>query len=155
MNNPTPDPIFSYQFTVSPDALDENGHVNNVRYVQWMQEAAVRHYGSIGGIPLTQAIGATWVVRSHNIEYLRPAFAGDRLEVRTWVVNIRRVRSLRRYRFIRLTDGKLLVKGETDWVFVNAKTGVPLAVPEEIIQIFSLLAEENEKKTGGNIDTSV
>jgi acyl-CoA thioester hydrolase len=71
------------------------------------------------------------------------------------VVNIRRVRSLRRYRFIRLTDGKLLVKGETDWVFVNAKTGVPLAVPEEIIQIFSLLAEENEKKTGGNIDTSV
>ena len=75
--------------------------------------------------------------------------------MRTWVVNIRRVRSLRRYRFIRLTDGKLLVKGETDWVFVNAKTGVPLAVPEEIIQIFSLLAEENEKKTGGNIDTSV
>ncbi len=137
-------PIYSYEFTVLEVALDENGHVNNVQYVQWMQEAAVRHYESIGGIPLTQALGATWVVRSHSIEYMRPAFAGDRIEVRTWVVNIRRVRSLRRYRFIRMTDGKLLVKGETDWVFVDAKTGSPRLVPEEIINIFSLMPEGNE-----------
>jgi acyl-CoA thioester hydrolase len=135
------DPVYSFEFTVPSDALDENGHVNNVRYVQWMQEAAVRHYESLGGIPLTQAIGATWVVRSHNIEYLRPAFAGDRLEVRTWVVDIRRVRSLRRYRFLRVSDGKLLVKGETDWVFVDAKTGAPMVVPEQIIQIFPLLPD--------------
>jgi acyl-CoA thioester hydrolase len=142
MNNSAPNPIYSYEFTVPADALDENGHVNNVRFVQWMQEAAVRHYASIGGIPLTQAIGATWVVRSHNIEYLRPAFAGDHIEVRTWVVNIRRVRSLRRYRFILVVDGKLLVKGETDWVFVDAKIGVPRLVPEEIIKIFPLLPED-------------
>jgi len=135
-------PIYSYDFIVPQDALDDNGHVNNVRFVQWMQEAAVRHYESIGGIPLTQAIGATWVVRSHIIEYLRPAFAGDRIQVRTWVVNIRRVRSLRRYRFFRLSDGKLLVKGETDWVFVDAKTGTPMAVPAEIIKIFPLLPDD-------------
>jgi len=135
-------PIYSYEFVVPQDALDDNGHVNNVRFVHWMQEATVRHYESIGGIPLTQAIGATWVVRSHSIEYLRPAFAGDRIEVRTWVVNIRRVRSLRRYRFIRVADGKLLVKGETDWVFVDAKTGTPMAVPPEIIKIFQLLPDD-------------
>jgi len=137
-------PIFSYEFTVPEETLDENGHVNNVRYVQWMQEAAVRHYESIGGIPLTQALGATWVVRSHKIEYLRPAFAGDRIELRTWVVDIRRVRSLRRYHFIRLADGKLLVKGETDWVFVDARTGVPRLIPEEIMKIFPLMPEERE-----------
>ena len=139
------DPVYHYEFTVTQSALDENGHVNNVQFVQWMQEAAVRHYGAIGGIPLTQALGATWVVRSHNIDSLRPAFAGERIEVRTWVVNIHRVRSLRRYRFLRVPDGKLLVKGETDWVFVDAKTGVPRAVPEEIIQIFPLLPDEHEQ----------
>jgi len=140
-DSPT-NPIYSYEFSVPEEALDENGHVNNVRYVQWMQEAAVRHYEAIGGIPPTLALGATWVVRSHNIEYLRPAFAGDRIEVRTWVVNIRRVRSLRRYRFSRVSDGKLLVKGETDWVFVDAKSGAPVAVPEEIIWLFTLVPEE-------------
>lgn len=136
------DPIYSYEFIVPRDALDENGHVNNVRFVQWMQEAAVRHYESIGGLLMMQAISATWVVRSHNIEYLRPAFAGDRIEIRTWVVNIHRVRSLRRYRFIRVADGKLLVKGETDWVFVDARTGSPMAVPAEIVKIFPLLPDD-------------
>ena len=142
MANGSASPIYSYEFTIPLEALDENGHVNNVQYVQWMQDAAVRHYESIGGIPLTLALGATWVVRSHNIEYLRPAFAGDRIEVRTWVANIHRVRSLRRYRFIRLADNKLLVKGETDWVFVDAKTGNPLTIPDEIINIFPPMSEE-------------
>jgi acyl-CoA thioester hydrolase len=142
MTDSPADPIYRYEFIVPESALDENGHVNNVQYVQWMQDAAVRHYESIGGVTPTQALGASWVVRSHNIEYLRPAFSGDRIEVQTWVVDIRRVRSLRRYRFLRLSDGKLLVKGETDWVFVDAKTGVPRPIPEEISRIFTLLPDE-------------
>ena len=145
MENSKTNPVYSYEFTIPESALDENGHVNNVNYVQWMQDAAVRHYGFLGGIELTQALGATWVVRSHTIEYLRPAFAGEQIEVRTWVVDLRRVRSLRRYRFTRISDGKLLVKGETDWVFVDAKTGSPRLVPELIIQLFPLLPEENDE----------
>ncbi|HTX93040.1 MAG TPA: acyl-CoA thioesterase [Anaerolineales bacterium] len=144
MENTKDNPVYAYEFTIPESALDGNGHVNNVNYVQWMQEAAVQHYGFLGGIELTQALGATWVVRSHKIEYLRPAFAGEQVEVRTWVVDVRRVRSLRRYRFTRVSDGKLLVKGETDWVFVDAHTGAPRAVPEEILRIFPLLPEDGE-----------
>jgi acyl-CoA thioester hydrolase len=139
------DPVYRYQFNVPPEALDANGHVNNVQYVQWMQDVAVRHFESIGGIPAIQAVGATWVVRSHNIEYLGPAFAGERIEVRTWVANIRRVRSLRRYEFARVRDGQLLVKGETEWVFVEAKTGRPLAIPDEVAQVFPLLPDDLQR----------
>jgi acyl-CoA thioester hydrolase len=133
--------IYTYTFAVPPEAIDGNGHVNNVYYVQWMQEAAVRHYAALGGVPPMQVVGATWVVRSHQIEYLAPAFAGDEIEVRTWVVNLRRVRSLRRYEFLRRTDGRLLAKGETDWVFVEASTGRELAIPETVSRLFSLLPE--------------
>ncbi len=142
MSQPSQDPIFRYEFTVPEDALDENGHVNNVQFVQWMQDAAVRHYEAAGGIPPTLALGATWVIRAHTIEYLRPAFAGERIEVRTWVANIRRARSLRRYRFIRVADGKLLVKGETDWVFVDAKSGSPRLIPEEVARVLPLMGDE-------------
>jgi len=133
--------IYTRSFTIPTDSIDGNGHVNNVVYVQWMQDIAVEHYSSLGGIE-TQGMEATWVVREHKIEYLLPAFAREEIEVRTWVENIRRVRSLRKYEFIRKSDNKLLVKGETDWVFVDVKTGNPRAVPESMFDLFSLSKEK-------------
>jgi acyl-CoA thioester hydrolase len=131
-------PLFTFQFIIPKDAIDENGHVNNVAYVQWMQEAAVRHYDSIGGTALLQGTGATWVVREHRIVYLLPAFAGEAIEIRTWVENLRKVRSLRKYEFIRIADGKLLVQGETDWVFVDSASGRPIPIPIAVANIFKL-----------------
>ncbi len=141
------EPVFTYEFTIPEEAVDENGHVNNVMYVQWMQDAAVRHYEAMGGIPPTQAIGGTWVVRSHSIEYLSPAFAGERISVSTWVANLRRVRSLRRYRFVRVVDDRLLVRGETDWVFVDVNSGAPRAIPPGVAGLFILVPDEAKSKT--------
>ena len=129
--------VYSKIITILENVIDENGHVNNVAYVQWMQDIAVEHYETIGGTNPMQLIGATWVVREHRIEYLLPAFAGEEIEIRTWVENIRRVRSLRKYEFVRKSDGKALVKGETDWVFVDVKTGAPRAIPEEVSRVFA------------------
>lgn len=129
-------PIYSKTIHIPESAIDENGHVNNVTYVQWMQDIAVEHYASIGGIE-AQGADSTWVVREHKIEYFFPAFLGEEIEIKTWVENIRRVRSLRKYEFTRISDGKALVKGETDWVLVDVKTGSPRAVPEAVIKVFN------------------
>lgn len=131
------DHIYTRSFTIPADAIDENGHVNNVAYVQWMQDIAVEHYSFIGGV-VAQGPNATWVIREHRIEYFLPAFAGEEIEIRTWVENVRRVRSLRKYEFVRKSDGKTLVKGETDWVFVDAATGRPVAIPAKVARVFSL-----------------
>lgn len=128
-------PFYSKTFTIPASAIDENGHVNNVVYVQWMQDIAVEHYASIGGIQ-AQGTDATWVVRSHKVEYFLPAYEGEEVEVRTWVETIQRVRSLRKYEFVRRSDGKTLVKGETDWVFVDVKSGRPVAIPQEVAGVF-------------------
>lgn len=133
--------VYSKSFTIPQTVIDENGHVNNVAYVQWMQDIAVEHYEAIGGIK-AQGNDATWVIREHRIEYFLPAFVGEEIEIKTWVENVRRVRSLRKYEFIRKADGKILVKGETDWVFVDAKTGMPRAIPEEVIKTFTLSQEK-------------
>ena len=135
--NPSPDPatpapVFTLDLVVPPEAIDANGHVNNVAFVQWMQDAATRHFETSGGLPAMRAARATWVVRSHQIEYLHPAFLGDRLCVKTWVADFRRVRSTRRYEFYRLPDHRLLAKGETNWVFVGLEDGRPRSIPPEI-----------------------
>jgi len=141
MNQSKAAAIHREEFVVPESAIDRNGHVNNVAFVQWMQDVATRHFDSGGGMAAMEAAGGTWVARSHQIEYLSPAFVGERLQALTWVVDFSRVRSLRRYKFLRASDGKLLVRGETDWVFVNVKTGKPCSIPEEIKLAFVAVSE--------------
>lgn len=139
---PHPDPVFRKCITVPASAIDGNGHVNNVAYVQWMQDVAVEHYASIHGVE-AQGTGSTWVVREHKIEYLRPAFVGEEMKIQTWIADVRRVRSLRCYRFLRKSDATLLVRGETVWVFVDVKTGAPRAITPSVADIMPILPERN------------
>jgi acyl-CoA thioester hydrolase len=136
--------VYEYEFDVAASAIDANGHVNNVEFVRWMQDAAVAHADARGLTAATRDAGATWVVRSHRVDYLRPALAGDRVRVATWVADFRRAFSLRRYRFTRVGDGVVLARGETDWVFVDVTTGRPKSVPEQLKSIFELPPPEWE-----------
>lgn len=140
MSSPMPNnSIFSYCFTIPESVIDENGHVNNVAYVQWMQDSAIRHGESIAEYKLEE--NTTWYAREHRIEYLLPAFLGEEIEVRTWLTEIKRVRVHRKYEFVRKADGKVIVKGETDWVYVNAKSGRPIAIPAVVSELFPLLPD--------------
>ena len=136
--------IFTYSFTVPQSAIDEYGHVNNVIYVQWIQEAASRH-GEAVGANLPENTG--WFIREHRIEYLASAFLGDEIEVHTWVAEWKRVRAQRRYEFIRKADGKVIVKGETQWVFVELTTGRPIQIPADMIALFPIPAEQTDSIT--------
>ena len=127
-----PIPIYRQQFTVSPETADENGHVNNVVYVQWMQDVAIRHAEAVGSAPAMREAACIWVARFHKIEYLSPAYPGDLIEARTWISDFRGVRSLRRYRFERVSDHKLIASGETEWVCVSARSGRPRPIPEAV-----------------------
>lgn len=71
--------IYRHEFVVPEDALDENGHVNNVEYLRWMLDAAMLHAKVTGGTRAMIDAGGTWVVRTHHLEYLRPAFAHERV----------------------------------------------------------------------------
>ena len=144
MSESSSNKIYRYEFTVPESAVDQNGHVNNVVYVQWMQDVAVLHSDSVGGTDAMHATGGTWVVHSHKIEYLKPAFADEEVSALTWVVNFRRVRSVRRYKFFRKSDNTLLARGETEWVFVDAKSGRPRMIPDDIKRLFPLVTEDEE-----------
>ena len=144
MENAIMSPVYRHEFTVSSDAIDGNGHVNNVAYVQWMQDVAVRHSDASGCTQAARDAGATWVVRKHRVEYLRPAFEGEPITVLTWVANFRRALSLRKYKFIRTSDNTVLSRGETDWVFVDAVTNRPRSIPQEVKCAFTLVAQDQE-----------
>lgn len=137
--------IYAYHLMIPTEANDENGHVNNVSYVQWMQDVATMHSDAQGCTrELYGRLGASWFIRSHKIEYLRPAFAGDEIIIKTWVSNMKRTRSLRRYCFYNAHDNKVLAQAETDWVYVCTETGRPRSIDKEVSEAFILVATEDE-----------
>ena len=134
--------IFQFEIEATPADVDRNRHVNNVVYIQWMQDAAIAHTRACGCLQASRAAGATWVVRAHHIEYLSPAFAGDKITVLTWPANFQRVRSLRKYKFVRAKDQSIIALAETDWVFVNVETRKPQSIPEEVKNTLPVVSEE-------------
>jgi acyl-CoA thioester hydrolase len=129
--------VYEYFHTVADDEIDDQGHANNVVYVAWMQAAAIAHSAALGWTAARyQRLGGGWVARSHTIEYLRPAFAGQEIVVQTQVADMKNVTSTRIYRVIRPADGELLAKAETHWVFINYATGKPTRIPAEIAKAY-------------------
>ena len=124
-------------FTVKREDIDFNGHVNNVTYLSWMIEAATRHSESVGsGYEKCLEFGGTWVAKSHAIEYKKPSFENDELQMKTWIEDIGKILSTRRYELTRLSDGAVICEGKTEWVFVDSKEMRPMKIPEGVIEGF-------------------
>jgi acyl-CoA thioester hydrolase len=139
--------IYEYNHVVSPSEIDQVGHVNNIEYVRWLQHAAIAHSAAQGwDAPRYRSLGMGWVVRSHFIEYLVPAFLNDEIIIRTWVASMKKVTSLRRYEIWRLADQKKLASAETNWAFVNFSTHLPCRVPPEILGSFELKPDESNER---------
>ena len=123
---------FELKLTVSEQDIDDLNHAGNYHYVRWMQEAAIAHSTALGWSPEKYIeLGAGWVVHSHNIVYLKPAFEGDAIVVKTWVSNMKAVTSLRKYEICNAA-GEILAKAETNWAFVNYAKQRPIRIPAEI-----------------------
>lgn len=137
--------ILVRDFTVPRTAIDVNHHVNHLEYLRWMQDIAIEHSAARGWPQERyQAARIAWVVRSHSIEYLRPAFADDALSLVTWVADLRPRSSLRRYLVWRSSDRRILAQAETRWVLVDAGTGRARAIPEELRSAFDVVPDPEE-----------
>lgn len=135
--------IYSKPLVVTREAIDANRHVNNLAYLRWMQDIATEHSAAQGWtMERYFETGTTWVVRSHYVEYLRPAFEGEGITAHTWIRDVLARRSTRRYGFVRGSDGAVLARAETLWVFVDFTTGRPADIPEALRAAFPLVGDD-------------
>lgn len=131
-----PDP-FLYEVLATQADTDEQGHVNNAVYPRWMDQAAYAHSCAVGyDWTAYQRLGACFVVRRHEIDYLDMAFVGDRLVVATWPCQMERFRALRRHQIVRPSDGRTLVRALTTWIYTDLATRRPRRMPPVLIAAF-------------------
>ncbi len=152
-------PAFACYLRVRSNELDSLGHVNNANYVIFIEQAAIDHAAALG---LDQgrlaAIGGVFLTRRHFIDYIKPAFAYDHLQVVTWIGGMQGARATRFYEIERLRAaevttwplpdrrlepgehlppfGELILRARTDWAFVDIATGRPKRMPPEVLEVF-------------------
>jgi len=135
---------FEMQIQVQPDDIDWLGHVNNIVYLRWVQDAAVAHWSAAA--PAEAQRHLLWVVVRHEIDYLRPAMKDDQLLVRTWV-GTAGVRDFERHTEIRRqADGRLLVRARTLWCPIDIETRRPTRVGDDIRAQFSVGQADGESE---------
>jgi acyl-CoA thioester hydrolase len=126
---------YTHEFIVKPDEIDGMGHVNNVVYLQWVQDAAEAHWKNHAPDELRSKY--SWVVLRHEIDYLSPAFAGQTVVAITWVDNYTGAKSDRIVELTLKESGKKLAKARTTWCLLDAKTHRPKRVESDLASIFA------------------
>ena len=126
--------IFEKHITVSSEDLDARNHVNNVRYVQWVQDIAEDNW--IANTSTSMRESYYWVMLSHHIQYKAEAVLGDDLLLKTFVTKAEGFRSTRMVEIYNRNTNKLLTTSETIWCFMSHKTNKPTRITQDIIDLF-------------------
>ena len=126
---------FEQSILVEESHLDELQHVNNVQYLQWVQDIAGAHWQHLIRDNPTEF--GLWVVRSHHIEYKRQAKLGSRLRVITHVELTEGFLSERRVRFFLEDSNTLVAQCSTQWCYLDPTSQKLLRIPEEVHAIFA------------------
>ena len=118
---------------VLPEHIDTLGHVNNVQYLYWVQDAAHNHWEAL--IQNIDKPLGVWVVRSHSITYKQPALEGDKLTLKTYVKQSRGVLSERIVEIFN-AEKKLLAVCSTQWCYINPINQKPELIPNTVLELF-------------------
>ena len=122
---------------VTPQDIDLNGHVGNIRYLEWFMEGATEHSESLGlGFETLKAQNRSWIAKEHHITYKHGALLGDALTLRTWIESIKLAQGVRRYELLSDATGKVICDGYTTWVFVEYPSLRPQRFSPEMIALF-------------------
>ena len=124
---------FTLERTVLKEHLDELNHVNNIQYLQWVQEAAKAHWDALTKGRADEF--EIWVVRSHHIEYKKAAFLGDQLILRTYVSKSKGALSERIVEIVLKKNERIIAKCGTQWCYINKNKGKPEPLSEPILAL--------------------
>ena len=135
--------IFDLTLQVQPEHIDVLGHVNNVVYVQWMQDVATAHIEQLG-LGLTQylALKHAMVAVEHHVQYRKAALLNEQIILRTWLSDINALYSFRQYVFYRPTDQSILFVGNTQWACIEIATGRPKRMSPSFIQAYQPISSD-------------
>lgn len=124
---------------VTASDLDELGHVNNARYLNFLEAGRMDWYARVNLIPSTEATyqtsGFDTVVVNINIDFNRECLLGERLVIETRPERLGR-KSLALRQVIKKPSGDLAAEAVVTSVVMNLQTRTAVVLPENVAAFF-------------------
>ena len=127
----TPRP-YLHLIEVRRDAIDELGHVNNVVYLRWVQEAITAFWRS--AVQDVDAADIVWIAWRHEITYRRPAFEGERLSADVRATGYSGSRATFETRILR--GGEVVAEADSTLCCLNQITRQLIRITPKLAQPF-------------------
>ncbi len=123
---------FSFPIRVLPEDIDFMGHVNNARYLNWVQDAVLAHWNRLA--PAEEVASKAWVALKHEITYRKPAFLEDDVIAQTVLEHFKGARAF--YTTVIRRGEDVLAEVKSSWCCIDAKTLRPARIGEEMREFF-------------------
>jgi acyl-CoA thioester hydrolase len=121
--------ITKCSLTVRTYECDSYGHVNNANYLNYLEFARYEFLRDIDfDYPTMIKAGYGIYIARIEIDYKKPAYADDALEIRSWAIKKGAVSGILAQEIWRGDD--LLIEAKVTWAFVDSK-GLPTKIPPE------------------------
>ena len=121
-----------YPIAIEPADIDFMGHVNNARYLAWVQDAVVDHWRKLA--PAEAVARHLWVALKHEITYRRPAFLGDNVVAHVVLEKVQGVRAS--YETLIRRGEEVIAEIKSSWCCLDAETRRPVRPAREVIDRF-------------------
>ncbi|MFT4737031.1 MAG: acyl-CoA thioester hydrolase [Cyclobacteriaceae bacterium] len=134
MDQPWPRNMYENGLQVIEAHLDDLMHVNNVMYVQWIQDIAAEHWRQCAPPELQSSV--YWVVVRHEINYRLPCRLGDQLTIKTETPPDFEGAKWDRFVWIHRADGQVAVEAKTTWCLIDRSRHKPMRITKNILSVF-------------------
>ncbi|AXK43168.1 MULTISPECIES: acyl-CoA thioesterase [Erythrobacter] len=131
---------FSFPIKVIPSDIDFMGHVNNARYLNWVQDTVLAHWQKLA--PAEEVASKAWVALKHEITYRKPAFLDDEVIAETVLEKIAGARSF--YNTVIRRGEDVLAEVKSMWCCIDAESLRPARISRDVAETFFGLPRKQE-----------
>jgi acyl-CoA thioester hydrolase len=132
----TPDPLADFRVVIDQPVawgdMDSFGHVNNVVYFRYFENARVEYFRRIGWWDYLSESGIGPIVGATQARFRRPVKYPDTLRAGAKVVSFGTDRFTVRHLLVSRTSGELVTEGDAVVVCIDYRANAKVTVPDEL-----------------------
>ncbi len=124
---------------------DLYGHVNNARYLEFLEEARWALVDEVPHLAAMESKGLGFIVAAITIEYKRPVGLGEVVEIRSSMAGFEAKRAVMQQELFNQATGKAVADARVSFAVIDLSTGRAVPMAGEVRSWFEPNDEDGDR----------